>query len=85
MDGLRIALDGGNMDRDVAELLIKKLVALDEPIREATEAIDLISDLEERLHFRGQIGEIIVAIFLKLTAPVVDQYPDLDPLKDFEE
>lgn len=34
MDGLRIALGGGNVDRDVAELLIKQLVALDEPIRE---------------------------------------------------
>ena len=73
------------MDIDVAELVIKKLVALNEPIQEVADAIDLVSDLEEKLHFRKQIGEVIVDIYLKLIVPIVDQYPHLDTLKDFQD
>lgn len=73
------------MDRDVAELLMQRLVALNKPVNDVFEAIENISDLKEKRRFRKQLGEIIAATYINLTVPVVDQYPDLDPLKDFEE
>jgi hypothetical protein len=36
------------MDRDVAELLMKKLVALNQPLGEVIETIHQISDVEEQ-------------------------------------
>ena len=70
------------MTRDVAELLMKSLVALNEPINNVMEAIEQISDVDEKKRFRKEIAEIVAVTYTNLTIPVVKQYPELDPLKD---
>ena len=67
------------MDRDVAELLMKKLVALNQPLGEVIETIHQISDAEEQNLFIKEVGKIMGDLFKNLTIPVARQYPDLWP------
>jgi len=61
---------------------MKRLVALNGPMNDVIEAIEQISNREERKLFRKEIAEIIAATYTKLTLPVAKQYPELDPLKE---
>ncbi len=70
------------MTRDNAELLMKRLVALNGPFNGVIEAIEQISDQDEKRRFRKEIAEIIAITYTNLTVPVTKQYPELDPLKD---
>ncbi len=73
------------MDRDVADLLMKRLVALNKPVNDVMEAIEQISDLNEKRRFRREIGEIVAVTYTNLTMPVAKQYPDLCPSKDWHD
>jgi signal recognition particle GTPase len=73
------------VDRNVAELLMKRLVALDVDLNGAMEVIEQISDDEELKRFRREIADLVAAIYTNLMVPVLRQYPELDPDKDEEQ
>ena len=69
------------MDRNVAELLMSNLLALDEPLNSSATLVNQIPNKEEQKEFRRGIGEIVGRIYTDLMLPIIRQYPDLDPEK----
>ena len=69
------------MDRNVAELLMSNLLALDEPLNSSATLVNQIPNKEEQKEFRRGIGEIVGRIYTDLMLPIIKQYPDLDPEK----
>lgn len=69
------------MDRNVAELLMKSLLALGKPLNDATVAADQIIDEDERKNFLKILGRFMGNIYTELMIPIIRQYPDLDPDK----
>lgn len=67
------------MDRKVAELLMKDLLALSEPLNSATALTDQISNKDEQAALRRGIGELMGRIYTDLMIPIIKQYPELDP------
>lgn len=69
------------MDKKIAELLMKDLLALSEPLNSATTLTDQISNKDEQAALRRGIGELMGRIYTDLIIPIIKQYPDLDPDK----
>src|SRR5438128_1815110 len=67
------------VQRDIAELLIKELLAMGQPLISATQLIDQIASKDERRQFRRGLGEVMDQIYIDLMRPIIRQYPDLDP------
>ena len=72
------------MDKDVAEELMKRCLALNGPINDVMESIEQISNMDERKQFRMGIAEISGSIYADLMRPIHKQYPELNPYKDEE-
>ena len=67
------------MDRRVAEMLMKDLRALSEPLNSAAALIEQISDKDEQILLRRGIGELMGRIYTDLMIPILKQYPEMDP------
>lgn len=67
------------MEKKVAELLMKNLLALSEPLNSATTLIDQISSKDEQAALRRGLGELMGRIYTDLMIPIIEQYPELDP------
>lgn len=69
------------MERRIAEQLIELALSLDEPLNRATTLSFEIADAEEQKAVRRAIAETTGTAFTGLIAPIVRQFPDLDPEK----
>lgn len=67
------------MDRNLAELLMKELLAMNGPLNSATHLSGRIDSEDERRQFRGGLAEVMNHIYIDLMRPIIKQYPDLDP------
>ena len=67
------------MDRSVAELLMKDMLAMSEPLNSITILCERIGDTEERKTFRRGVGQLMDKLYADLMLPIIRQYPDLDP------
>ena len=71
-----------NMERSIAEKLMKDLMALTDPLNSATEVTTQIADKEEQASFRRSIAEIMNTVYVDLMRPIIKQFPDLNPDKE---
>jgi hypothetical protein len=67
------------MDRGLAELLMRKLLALSEPLNSIAETIERTTDEAEKAVLRKGIAEIMGRVYTDLELPIIKQHPDLDP------
>lgn len=67
------------MDRDVAELLMRSLVALGEPLNSIAEIVERVADEGDRATLRRGVAEVMARVYTDLQLPIIRQYPDLDP------
>lgn len=67
------------MERATAELMMKELLALSQPLNAATALTDQIADRAEREQFRRELAALMGDIYIDLIKPIIKQYPDLDP------
>jgi hypothetical protein len=67
------------MNRDLAKLLIKKLLSLGKPLNSIAETIERITDEAERATLRKGIAEVMARVYTDLELPIIKQHPDLDP------
>jgi len=69
------------MNRDVAESLMKELLALSDPLNTATSLTARISEREERESLRRALGEIMSKLYTELMIPIISEHRDFDPDK----
>ena len=67
------------MDRATAERLMSLYHRLGDLLNEATRIVDTIPSEEEQRLLRRPLGELMQTSWLEFAAPIVRQYPDLDP------
>jgi len=67
------------MEREVAEELMRTLVAMNEPLNAATVLTEKIKSKDEQDSLRRVIGTLMQTIYIELMRPIIRQYPDLDP------
>ncbi len=72
------------MDKNLAELLMKKLHALDEPFDDVMDIIEQIPDEEEMNRLRFEMLDLSSRFYTRLMVPILRQYPELDPDKEME-
>lgn len=73
------------VEKSVAELLMQKLEALNEPMNEVLEAIEQIHDEDEKKAFKMEVGGIICDIYLKVTRPIAIKFPELCPSRNWQD
>jgi hypothetical protein len=69
------------MDKNVAKLLMKKLLEVGGSLSSVTLLVNEIDDKDEQKHLRKSIGEIMSRLYTELMVPIIREYPDLDPDK----
>ena len=67
------------MDRPTAEKLMSLHHRLGDLLNEATAIVDAIPSEEEQRELRRPLGELMQTTWVEFAAPIVRQYPDLDP------
>lgn len=67
------------MDRTTAEKLISLFHNLGDLLNEATAIVNSLPNEEEQRQLRRPLGELMQTSWVDLAAPIVRQYPDLDP------
>lgn len=69
------------MDRRIAELIMKDLLALNSLLNSMDPLINQISNADEQRLLRRGLGGVIISIYTDLMRPIIKQYPELDPDK----
>jgi hypothetical protein len=67
------------VERNLAALLMRDLLAMSAPLNSATLLTNQIADKEERERFRRGIGTVMNEIYVNLMMPIIRQYPELNP------
>jgi hypothetical protein len=68
------------MTREQAEALMKSLLALSEAMGAVNVALDALGDTEERKALRRPLGGMMADLYIELQRPIIEQFPDLDPV-----
>jgi len=74
-------LEDPEMEREIAEKLMKVLLEFDDPFNRATEIISQVSSQEEQRALRRGLVESVGKVYSNVMYPILRQYPDLDPDK----
>ena len=71
------------MDKKTAEELVKAVLLFETPLNTLTAITVKMDDKEEAKKLRRFVAEIMALVTIDLLGSIVEQYPELDPYKDY--
>lgn len=73
------------MDEENARDLVKKILVVSGQINEMIESTNQLKDDQERRFYIRKIAEMMDVLFFGIMGPIIKEYPDLDPDKEYFE
>jgi hypothetical protein len=71
------------MDKETAIAMLSKIEVIGSHLNELGEITNRISDDDEAKKFRKLIAKAMIAVSFDVAMPIIGQYPDLDPDKEY--
>jgi hypothetical protein len=72
---------GGRLEKQTAEALMKSLGELSSSMNTVAADIERVEVVEQKLHLRKGIADMMGALYADLMRPIIREYPELDPDK----
>lgn len=68
------------MEKDVAKRIISNCIKAGENLHNVALELDKITDEEEKNRYKKKIAKLLADVYLEVMRPVINDYPELDPL-----
>jgi hypothetical protein len=73
-------LGGSSVDRELAVEMFKVAMAVNRELGNLDSIVSKIPDVEIKRQYVKALGNLIGGVYADVMAPIIREYPDLDPL-----